>query len=106
MGRCGRRTKKIGRIVGRALSPIGVRMIGDIVGQLAGTDLSGGAKREAAFAAAKVSLRTAGIDAKEHMIRLAQEYAVVALKQGARSLSDLGQVDDTDLEPEGDEPQD
>ena len=100
MGKCARRAKSIGRVVGKALTPIGVRLIGDIVGQIAGADLADKAKAEAAFAAAKVSLRQAGIDARDHMIRLTMEYAVAALKQGEAALADLGQMDDDDLTDE------
>lgn len=106
MGRCARRAKKVGKVIGRALTPMGVRLIGDIVGQIAGTDLSNEAKRDAAYAAIRASFKTAGIDAREHMIRLGQEYAVAALKQGSQALSDLGQADDGDLAPEDDEPTD
>ncbi len=92
-----RRFKAVGMAVGRALSPIGVKLIASIVGSLAGTNLGSSEKREAAVAAAKVSLKLAGIEAKESMIRLTTEYSVSALQQGASALEDLGNMEDADL---------
>lgn len=101
MGKCAKRTKSVGRAIGKALTPVGVKLIGEIVGELANVNLSSSAKREAAYAAIKVSLGHAGIEARETAIRTAQEFAVATLKHGQEALSDLGTVDDLDLDGDG-----
>ncbi len=92
-----RRLKQISLVVARALSPVGIKLIASIVGTLKKTDLSDEAKREAAVAAGKVSLKLAGIDAKESVIRLVTEYSVAGLQQGADALEDIGNMEDADL---------
>ncbi len=94
--RCGRVTKKILRKVGRELKPLGLRLIGEIVGHIATTGLSSSEKREAAMAASKASLKAAGIEAQTHMIGLALEFAVTAGKQGEGAV--IGDATDPDME--------
>jgi len=97
VGRCGRRTKKIAKVVGRALSPVGVKLLADVTGLVASTDWTNDQKREASFELGRAALKQAGIEAKESFIRLGIETAVIALKDGQDALADLGQADDADV---------
>ena len=96
MGACGRRVKSIVKGVARELTPVGVALIGDIVGITAETDWTNDEKRENAVALAKSALRQRGIEARESAIRAGVEGAVTALKDGQEALAELGQMDDDD----------
>lgn len=98
MGKCARRTKKIIKVIGKSLTPVGVGLIGNIVGLIAGTDWSNSEKRERAVDMAKAALREASITAKETAIRTVVEVSVAALKQGTDALADLGQLDVADAQ--------
>ena len=101
MVRCARRTKKIIKTIGKSLTPVGVKLIGDVVGLVATTDWSNDQKREAAVDMAKGALKAAGNEAKETAIRATVEVAVSALKQGETALAELGTVgadDEQELE--------
>lgn len=93
MGACSTRTKKIVKQIAAELTPIGVKMIGDIVGQLQTTNLDSATKRAAALAAVQASFKAAAITAKETAIRAGIEAAVTALKQGQDALAELGAAD-------------
>lgn len=97
MGACKKRTIKIAKTIARALSPVGVRLIGDIVGIVASTDWTNEQKRENAVDLAKGALETRGIEARESIVRAAVEASVVALKDGAEALAELGAPDDDDV---------
>ena len=93
MGRCARRTKKIIRVIAMSLTPIGVKLIGTVVGLVATTDWSNDEKREVAVDMARGAIKDAGIEAKETAIRTAIEVAVAALKDGSEALADLGELE-------------
>lgn len=98
MGRCARRTKRIIRVIATSLTPIGVKLIGTIVGLVATTDWSNDAKREAAVDMARGAIKDAGIEAKETAVRTAIEVAVAALKDGQEALADIGTLDADDAQ--------
>lgn len=96
MGACAKRTKKIVKGIARELTPVGVALIGDIVGIVATTDWSNDEKRRAAVDMAQGSLKGRGIEARESAIRATVEAAVTALKDGESALAELGQADESD----------
>ena len=96
MGKCARRTKKFVKKVAKVLTPVGIRLIGNIVGIVGTTKWSNDEKRDVAFDLAKGSLVAAGIEAKEAAIRVAIEASADALKDGQAALEELG----ADMEPE------
>jgi len=98
MGRCAKRTKRIVKTIAKSLTPVGVKLVGTVVGLVATTDWSNEQKREAAVAMAKGAIKEAGIEAKETAIRATVEVAVAALKDGQEALEDLGELDDGDAE--------
>lgn len=97
MGRCARRVKSIAKSFQRQLTPVGVKLIGDLVGIVAETDWTSDEKRERAVDMAKAQLKARGIEAKETAIRAAIEASVAALKEGQAALAELGQGDDADV---------
>ena len=96
MGKCATRTKKIVKAIAKAVSPVGVALISDIVWQLESTDLTNRERRNAALAAIKVSFKEKKIEAGESAIRAVVEGAVTALKEGEDALRELGQPDHDD----------
>ena len=97
MGRCAKRTKRIVKGIAKGMTPIGMKLIGNIVGLVANTDWSNDEKRERSVEMGKAAIRQAGIDAKEYMIRASVEAAVAALKEGESALQELGAPDDDDV---------
>jgi hypothetical protein len=97
MGVCKKRTIKIAKTIARALTPAGVRLIGDIVGIVASTDWANSEKRKNAVDMASGALKVRGIEARESIIRAAVEASVVALKDGAEALAELGAADEDDV---------
>ena len=96
MGACSKRVRKVVKTTAKALTPVGVGLIGTIVGELATTDLTNKAKREASEAAVKAAFKAAKIDARSHLINLGIETAVAALKEGEAALAELGDMDGQD----------
>ncbi len=94
MGRCARRTKKGIKRIAKSLTPVGVKLIGMLVGIAEDTEMSGMQKRRMVVAAGKAALG----DAKENAIRAAVALAVDALTDGRDALADLGDLDDADVE--------
>ena len=98
MGRCAKRTKRIVKAIAMSLTPVGVKLIGQVVGLVATTDWSNEAKREAAVDMARGAIKAAGVEAKETAIRATVEVAVAALKDGQEALDELGSIDTADTE--------
>ena len=105
MGKCAKRTKSIIKHAARALTPIGIGLIGDIVGIVATTDWANDEKRENAVAMARGAFKARGIEARGNAIRLGVEAAVAALTQGQEALAELGTMEPDDaamLDTDGD----
>lgn len=97
MGACARRTKKIVKAIGKQLTPIGIALIGDIVGIVATTEWENDVKRETAVDMARGALKARAIEARETAIRATIEVAVSALKDGEDALRELGAADAADV---------
>jgi len=100
MGACAKRTKKIIKGIAKQLTPLGVALIGDIVGLVATTEWSSDKKREDAVDMAKGAFEARAIQAKETAIRATVEIAVAALKEGQDALNDLGQATEAEIDAE------
>ena len=98
MGKCARRVKRIGKTVARALTPVGVKLIADMVGIVQQTEWHSAQKRRAALDLSQAALRSRGIEARESLVRLAIETSVAALKEGEEALAELGEAEAEDLE--------
>lgn len=98
MGKCARRTKRGIKAIAKSLTPVGIKLIGNIVGLVAKTEWDSATKRRTAYELAKENLKAAGIEAKGAAIRATTELMVAGLEDGVETLKDFGEVDPADAQ--------
>lgn len=93
-GRCKKRTIKFAKWAAQLLTPIGVKLVRDLVVIAEKTGMNGNAKRAMVIAATKAALG----DVKEYAIRAAIEATVGAMDSiETAAVDEIGDVDEADL---------